>query len=83
MHWSYGVPVLLTLVWLHKVSTTPIQNLIIKETDDVIIDSCTSPVYCKGKLLDVVQKAKIFNDSKTFVDMSQVNPVDVTLDHFW
>lgn len=30
---------------------------------------CIHPVYCTGPLLDTVQRAKIFNDSKTFVDM--------------
>lgn len=30
---------------------------------------CTHPVYCTGPLLDAVQRAQIFNDSKTFVDM--------------
>ena len=27
-----------------------------------------SPVYCSGELLDLVQRANIFSDSKTFVD---------------
>lgn len=34
-----------------------------------IIQSCQSPVYCQGKLLDTIQMARIFNDSKSFVDM--------------
>lgn len=28
-----------------------------------------SPIYCTGEILHTVQMAKIFNDSKTFVDM--------------
>lgn len=44
--------------------------------------SCDSLVYCQGELLDTVQSSKIFSDSKTFVDMSQVNPVNKTLDNF-
>lgn len=44
--------------------------------------SCDSLVYCQGDLLDTVQRAKIFNDSKTFVDMGQVNPMNETLANF-
>ena len=29
-----------------------------------------SKVYCQGLLLDVVQRTRIFQDSKTFVDMT-------------
>ncbi|KAI9468234.1 MAG: trehalase [Benjaminiella poitrasii] len=31
--------------------------------------SCDSPIYCDGPLLQTVQLARIFTDSKTFVDM--------------
>ncbi|XP_018335277.1 trehalase-like [Agrilus planipennis] len=31
--------------------------------------SCDSQIYCQGELLDTVQRARIFNDSKTFVDL--------------
>lgn len=31
--------------------------------------SCDSPIYCEGDILHTVQLAKIFSDSKTFVDM--------------
>ncbi|CAH1108704.1 unnamed protein product [Psylliodes chrysocephalus] len=44
--------------------------------------SCHSPIYCQGDLLHVVQTAKIFNDSKTFVDMAMINPVNETLKKF-
>ncbi|XP_066246695.1 trehalase-like [Euwallacea similis] len=44
--------------------------------------SCDSKVYCQGLLLDTVQRARLYNDSKTFVDMSQVNNEDVTLRNF-
>lgn len=29
-----------------------------------------SPIYCQGDLLDIIQRMRLFNDSKTFVDMS-------------
>lgn len=31
--------------------------------------ACTSEIFCRGDLLRIVQMARIFNDSKTFVDM--------------
>ncbi|KAJ8675851.1 hypothetical protein QAD02_011637 [Eretmocerus hayati] len=32
-------------------------------------DLCESPIYCYGKLLDVIQMSGVFNDSKDFVDL--------------
>lgn len=46
------------------------------------IPSCDSQIYCQGKLLHTVQMAKLYQDSKTFVDMSQKNPPEVTLEKF-
>lgn len=43
---------------------------------------CTSQVYCQGNLLDKVQRAKVFNDSKTFVDLVQKNTENITLKNF-
>lgn len=37
--------------------------------DNHITYTCDSPIYCKGDLLHTVQMARIFSDSKTFVDM--------------
>ncbi|XP_030750479.1 trehalase-like [Sitophilus oryzae] len=51
-------------------------------SENPIVPTCSSPIYCQGELLNVVQMSGIFNDSKTFVDMSQVNTVNVTLDNF-
>jgi alpha,alpha-trehalase len=31
--------------------------------------TCDSPIYCDGPILKTVQLARIFSDSKTFVDM--------------
>ncbi|XP_023310533.1 trehalase-like, partial [Anoplophora glabripennis] len=45
--------------------------------------SCNNPIYCQGDVLHVVQTAKIFNDSKTFVDMALVNPINETLANFY
>ncbi|KAL1497107.1 hypothetical protein ABEB36_008119 [Hypothenemus hampei] len=47
-----------------------------------IVHSCPNQVYCQGDLLDTVQKQKLFEDSKTFVDMSQKQDESVTLQNF-
>ncbi|KAJ8912205.1 hypothetical protein NQ315_003809 [Exocentrus adspersus] len=46
------------------------------------LQSCESLVYCQGELLDTVQRAELFKDSKSFVDMSQVHPANITLANF-
>lgn len=38
-----------------------------------------SEIYCEGPLLHTVQLAEIFNDSKTFVDLSQLHDPDITM----
>ncbi|CAO3591104.1 unnamed protein product [Absidia cylindrospora] len=43
---------------------------------------CNSPIYCEGPLLKTVQLAKLFPDSKTFVDMPTKKPVDQVLEAF-
>ncbi|CAG9863234.1 unnamed protein product [Phyllotreta striolata] len=43
---------------------------------------CQDPVYCQGRLLDTIQTAGIYNDSKQFVDMVQKNSQNVTLANF-
>nr|ANC68249.1 membrane-bound trehalase [Cnaphalocrocis medinalis] len=43
---------------------------------------CFSEIYCHGPLLDIVQMASLYNDSKTFVDMKiRVSP-NVTMENF-
>jgi alpha,alpha-trehalase len=44
--------------------------------------SCDSRVYCQGKLLHVVEMSRIFNDSKTFVEMKMINDERTTLENF-
>lgn len=41
-----------------------------------------SEIYCRGDLLHTVQMAKLYNDSKTFVDMKMKEPPQATLDSF-
>lgn len=44
--------------------------------------SCVRPVYCDSKLLHHVQLARIFKDSKTFVDLEMKNNENTTLAAF-
>ncbi|KAK2585079.1 hypothetical protein KPH14_008594 [Odynerus spinipes] len=45
-------------------------------------DLCDSQIYCQGELLKVVQLSEIFNDSKTFVDLYQLDEPNVTIANF-
>ncbi|XP_048486687.1 trehalase isoform X2 [Plutella xylostella] len=45
--------------------------------------TCDSVIYCHGPLLDTVQMAGLYNDSKTFVDMKIKVSQDDTLNHFY
>ncbi|ODA80388.1 hypothetical protein RJ55_03346 [Drechmeria coniospora] len=38
---------------------------------------CDSPIYCHGDILREVELARPFSDSKTFVDMPAIRPLDV------
>lgn len=62
--------------------TTLLTVLICGSARTLKTEFCDSSVYCQGELLDVVQKSKIFQDSKSFVDMSQVNHSNETLRNF-
>lgn len=44
---------------------------------------CDSKIYCTGELLKTIQLATIFPDSKTFVDLHQLNDPEVTLSNFY
>lgn len=46
------------------------------------VQSCPNMVYCQGDLLDTVQRNQLYNDSKTFVDMTQINDENTTLANF-
>ncbi|XP_057669416.1 trehalase-like isoform X2 [Diorhabda carinulata] len=48
----------------------------------ILTELCSSQVYCQGSLLDKIQSARIFSDSKTFVDLVQKNPENITLKNF-
>ncbi|KAG6446640.1 trehalase isoform X1 [Manduca sexta] len=44
--------------------------------------TCDSVIYCHGPLLDTVQMAGLYNDSKTFVDMKIKLSPNITMEHF-
>ncbi|XP_064650981.1 trehalase-like [Lineus longissimus] len=44
--------------------------------------ACDRPVYCDGPLLEAMQAAHFFNDSKTFVDLNMKADADVVLSAF-
>nr|QPK67214.1 Trehalase 2 [Rondotia menciana] len=44
--------------------------------------ACDSLIYCHGPLLNTVQMAGLYNDSKTFVDMKLKLSPNITLEHF-
>ncbi|KAF2721431.1 glycoside hydrolase family 37 protein [Polychaeton citri CBS 116435] len=43
---------------------------------------CDSPIYCQGRLLRAIELARPFVDSKTFVDLPTVRPLDEVLEAF-
>ncbi|XP_072945752.1 trehalase-like isoform X2 [Epargyreus clarus] len=45
--------------------------------------TCDSLIYCHGPLLDTVQMAGLYNDSKTFVDMKIKMSPTITMEHFY
>ncbi|XP_032524853.2 trehalase isoform X1 [Danaus plexippus] len=44
--------------------------------------TCDSMIYCHGPLLDTVQMAGLYKDSKTFVDMKLKLSANITMEHF-
>lgn len=64
--------------WLY-----PYWNLIVNNfrTNFNIYLIC-SDIFCQGKLLKTVQEARIFDDSKTFVDMKLKHPPNETIQRF-
>lgn len=38
-------------------------------TNGSVIAPCDSPIYCHGDILEQIELARPFGDSKTFVDM--------------
>jgi len=47
-----------------------------------VIAPCDSPIYCYGDLLKEIELARPFADSKTFVDLPTIRPLNEVLDAF-
>jgi len=47
-----------------------------------VIAPCDSPLYCQGDILKAIELARPFSDSKTFVDMPTIKPVDEVIAAF-
>ncbi|XP_050295074.1 trehalase-like [Anthonomus grandis grandis] len=72
--------VYLITLFCTPVLLNPIQTSALTISDS--IQSCDSHIYCQGKLLDTVQRSRIFSDSKTFVDMSLNSSPELILQSF-
>ncbi|CAG9816903.1 unnamed protein product [Phaedon cochleariae] len=51
-------------------------------SNEILPPPCFSEIYCHGRLLDTIQRAKIHTDSKTFVDMKLKHLPNETLHLF-
>jgi len=51
-------------------------------TNGSVIAPCDSPIYCYGDLLREIELARPFADSKTFVDLPTIRPLDEVLRAF-
>lgn len=49
---------------------------------DELPESCESPIYCKGNLLHVIQFSRLYDDSKTFVDLKIKYDIKTTIMDF-
>ncbi|KAF2791576.1 glycoside hydrolase family 37 protein [Melanomma pulvis-pyrius CBS 109.77] len=47
-----------------------------------VVAPCDSPIYCYGDLLREIELARPFEDSKTFVDLPTIRPLDQVLAAF-
>ncbi|GAB7366783.1 hypothetical protein MBLNU230_g0734t1 [Neophaeotheca triangularis] len=47
-----------------------------------VIAPCDSPIYCQGEILREIQLARPFEDSKTFVDLPTIRPLDEVIAAF-
>jgi alpha,alpha-trehalase len=47
-----------------------------------VIAPCDSPLYCQGEVLQAIELARPFSDSKTYVDLPTIRPLDEVLAAF-
>ncbi|KAI1847359.1 hypothetical protein JX266_006584 [Neoarthrinium moseri] len=51
-------------------------------TNGSVIAPCDSPLYCQGDILKQIELAQPFSDSKTFVDLPTIRPLDEVIAAF-
>ena len=76
---------LLNLFLITKVGSNSDVQYDIDQSSSIKIPPCDSKIYCiggPGSLLHTVQMARIYNDSKTFVDKPLKHGPNQTLDNF-
>ncbi|KFA47691.1 hypothetical protein S40293_08720 [Stachybotrys chartarum IBT 40293] len=61
------------LAALAAASASAVQALYINGS---VIAPCDSPIYCHGAILEAIELARPFSDSKTFVDMPAIRPLE-------
>ena len=44
---------------------------------------CDSPIYCHGPIIDTIQRAGLYKDSKTFIDMPTSKPLAQVVESFY
>ncbi|ORY62246.1 trehalase-like protein [Pseudomassariella vexata] len=47
-----------------------------------VVAPCDSPLYCQGEILKAIELAKPYSDSKTFVDLPTIRPMDEVIAAF-
>jgi alpha,alpha-trehalase len=50
--------------------------------DGPVTAPCDSPLYCHGEILKQIQLAGAFDDSKTYVDLPTIRPLEAVLSAF-
>lgn len=59
----------------------PIKGLYLNDSSGVIAP-CDSPLYCQGPVLQALELARPFADSKTYVDLPTIRPLEEVLAAF-
>lgn len=72
-----AVCILLILIFLYL-----IKRFVLCGRKSYNVPTCDHKIYCQGKLLDTVQRARLYPDSKTFVDMKMKKPTKEILKEF-
>src|SRR5437762_4662526 len=58
-----------------------VKGIYINDSSGVIAP-CDSPLYCQGEILQAIELARPFLDSKTYVDLPTIRPLDEVVSAF-